>query len=202
MGEAGALRVWFGAMLLTCIVCFGQVLVAQEKPNTVENRTYRIAPGDVLQIDVWKQSEITRTIPVLPDGTIYLPLVNGVKVAGLTAMQLAGLLREKLLPFVDNPQVTVTVVRMRGTPPTTLPARPILPQRAPQWIRRPRNAVWRRKSLRNLLRLACKSELFAQPIKHKTRHGVAIIVGHERMAVAPDAKRRQIDPGDGTACIL
>jgi hypothetical protein len=133
MREAWALRVWFSATLLTCIVCFGQVLVAQEKPNTVENRAYRIAAGDVLQIDVWKQPEITRTIPVLPDGAIYLPLVNGVKVAGLSAMELAGLLREKLLPFLANPQVTVTVVRMHGTPvPTTLPAWPILPQRAPQ----------------------------------------------------------------------
>jgi protein involved in polysaccharide export with SLBB domain len=99
----------------------------------VASGAYHISAGDVLQIDVWKQPQVTRTLPVRPDGTIYLPLVDGVNVAGLTAMELAGLLREKLLPFLENPQVTVTVVRTRGTSaPTMPPARPILPQRSPQ----------------------------------------------------------------------
>jgi polysaccharide export outer membrane protein len=70
---------------------------------------YRIGPQDVLQIDVWKEQEITRTIPVRPDGKISLPLLNDVQAAGLTAMQLAASIREGLSKFINNPQVTVTV---------------------------------------------------------------------------------------------
>lgn len=133
MLQAWTFRVWFGATLLMCVACFGQVISAQEKPKALATAQYRIAAGDVLQIDIWKQPEITRTIPVLPDGTIWLPLVSGVKVSGLTAMELAGLLREKLLDFLENPQVTVTVVPMHGTiAPKPLPAMPIVPKRAPQ----------------------------------------------------------------------
>jgi len=70
---------------------------------------YRIGAQDVVQIDVWKEPEITRTIPVRPDGKISLPLLNDVQAAGLTAMQLAGTIREGLTKFLTNPQVTVTV---------------------------------------------------------------------------------------------
>jgi polysaccharide export outer membrane protein len=75
---------------------------------------YRIGPQDVLQIDVWKEPEITRTIPVRPDGKISLPLLNDVQAAGLTAMQLAGVLREGLTKFLMNPQVTVTVTMINS----------------------------------------------------------------------------------------
>ncbi len=70
---------------------------------------YVIGPQDVVQIDVWKEPEITRTIPVRPDGKVSLPLVNDVQAAGLTAMQLAGVIREGLTKYLTNPQVTVTV---------------------------------------------------------------------------------------------
>jgi polysaccharide export outer membrane protein len=71
--------------------------------------SYKIGPQDVLQIDVWKEPEITRTIPVRPDGKISLPLLNDVQAAGLTAMQLAGFIRDGLTKYLVNPQVTVTV---------------------------------------------------------------------------------------------
>jgi polysaccharide biosynthesis/export protein len=71
--------------------------------------SYKIGPQDVLQIDVWKEPEITRTIPVRPDGKISLPLLNDVQAAGLTAMQLAGVIRDGLTKYLVNPQVTVTV---------------------------------------------------------------------------------------------
>jgi protein involved in polysaccharide export with SLBB domain len=110
----------------------------QEQPTVfasgcLSGAAYRIATGDVLQIDVWKQPEITRAVLVQPDGTIRLPLVDGVKISGRTPMELATLLREKLLHFLNKPQVTVTVVEMHRTfAPTRQPTAPILPQRAPQ----------------------------------------------------------------------
>ena len=75
---------------------------------TVETE-YKIGPQDVVRIDVWKEPEITRTIPVRPDGKISLPLLNDVQASGLTSMQLAASIREGLTKYLTNPQVTVTV---------------------------------------------------------------------------------------------
>ena len=83
--------------------------VGNSAAAAVANAEYRIGAQDVLQIDVWKEPEITRTIPVRPDGKISLPLLNDVQAAGLTAMQLAGVIREGLTKYLTNPQVTVTV---------------------------------------------------------------------------------------------
>jgi polysaccharide biosynthesis/export protein len=117
-------RVWFGVILLTLAIS-GEALSAQEQRSTAL-ADYRIGIGDVLQIDVWKEPEITRTIPVRPDGSIGLPLINDVKVSGLSAMELAELIREKLKDLIPNPQVTVTVTGIHGTnfPTISAPARP------------------------------------------------------------------------------
>ena len=57
---------------------------------------YVIGPEDVLHIAVWKEADLTATLPVRPDGKISLPLLNDVQAAGLTPMQLADSLTEKL----------------------------------------------------------------------------------------------------------
>jgi len=68
---------------------------------------YLIGGQDVLNISVWKEPELTQTVPVRPDGKISLPLLNDVQAAGLTPTQLAENLTESLKKFVTNPQVTV-----------------------------------------------------------------------------------------------
>ena len=70
---------------------------------------YKIGPQDVLRVDVWKETELTRTVPVRPDGKISLPLLNDVQAAGLTPTQLAKVLTDGLKKFINAPQVTVTV---------------------------------------------------------------------------------------------
>jgi polysaccharide biosynthesis/export protein len=75
---------------------------------------YKIGPQDVVRIDVWKEPEISRIIPVRPDGKISLPLLNDVQAAGLTAMQLAGSIRDGLTKYLTNPQVTVTVTEINS----------------------------------------------------------------------------------------
>jgi polysaccharide export outer membrane protein len=82
--------------------------------NTPGGVDYLIGPQDVVNIDVWKEPEITRTIPVRPDGKISLPLLNDVQAAGLTAMQLAANIREGLTKFLNGPQVTVTVTQINS----------------------------------------------------------------------------------------
>jgi polysaccharide export outer membrane protein len=77
--------------------------------STTANQDYVIAPQDVLNISVWKEPDLTRTIPVRPDGKISMPLLNDVQAAGLTPVQLAGLITAGLKKFVNEPQVTVIV---------------------------------------------------------------------------------------------
>jgi len=79
------------------------------KPNDAE---YRIGAQDVLRIDVWKEDQLTRTVPVRPDGKVTLPLMNDIQAEGLTPMQLASAISEGLKKYVNNPQVTVTVTEI------------------------------------------------------------------------------------------
>ena len=76
-------------------------------PSTDPN--YVIGPQDVLDISVWKEPEVSRVVPVRPDGRISLPLLNDVQAAGLTPAALAAQLTEGLKKYVTNPQVTVIV---------------------------------------------------------------------------------------------
>jgi polysaccharide export outer membrane protein len=77
--------------------------------KSVSEREYKIGPQDVLRVDVWKEPEITRSIPVRPDGKISLPLLNDIQAAGLTSLELAASISEGLKKYLNNPQVTVTV---------------------------------------------------------------------------------------------
>jgi polysaccharide export outer membrane protein len=70
---------------------------------------YKIGPLDVLRIDVWKEPDISRTVPVRPDGKISLPLLNDMQAAGLTAAELSVRIAGGLKEFITNPQVTVGV---------------------------------------------------------------------------------------------
>jgi len=80
-----------------------------------EDAGYIIGADDQLSISVWKEPEITRTVPVRPDGKISLPLINDVQASGLTPMQLALSITEKLKKFMkDEPQVTVIVVAVNS----------------------------------------------------------------------------------------
>src|SRR5580700_5606854 len=70
---------------------------------------YVIGPEDVLDIAVWNNAEITRTVPVRPDGKISLPLLNDVQAAGLTPMQLRETLTDSLAGYIATPIVSVIV---------------------------------------------------------------------------------------------
>ncbi len=70
---------------------------------------YIIGAHDVLDISVWKEENLTKTVPVRPDGKISLPLLNDVQASGLTPTQLATEITQDLKKFVTDPQVTVIV---------------------------------------------------------------------------------------------
>jgi polysaccharide export outer membrane protein len=117
----------FGTLLLGIVLIAGGALRSGAKQNssspqakeTISSNSpaeaeYKIGPQDVVRIDVWKEPDISRTIPVRPDGKISLPLLNDVTAAGLTSMQLATAIREGLTKYLTSPQVTVTVTEINS----------------------------------------------------------------------------------------
>ena len=70
---------------------------------------YQIGPEDVLDISVWKNPELSRTVPVRPDGKVSLPLLNDFQAAGLTPSSLREQLVSRLSDFVPTPEVSVIV---------------------------------------------------------------------------------------------
>jgi polysaccharide export outer membrane protein len=70
---------------------------------------YQIGPEDVLDISVWKNPELSRKVPVRPDGKVSLPLVNDIQAAGLTPTELRQQLTTRLAEFVPTPEVAVIV---------------------------------------------------------------------------------------------
>src|SRR5258707_9536800 len=89
----------------------GTVTAAQ---NTAQDPASKIGPQDVLRIDVWKEEQLTRTVPVRPDGKITLPLLNDVQAVGLTPMELAGVISDQLKKYINGPQVTVSVTEINS----------------------------------------------------------------------------------------
>ena len=70
---------------------------------------YRIGVGDSLQISVWRNPELSLSVPVRPDGKISMPLVGDIMAAGSTATQLSDLIVKNLTSYIKSPQVTVIV---------------------------------------------------------------------------------------------
>jgi len=90
--------------------------VSQEQKDQAAkgDSTYVIGPADVLDVMVWKEPDISRSIPVRPDGKISLPLLNDVQAAGLEPMQLQAVITEGLRKFISGPQVTVVVMQINS----------------------------------------------------------------------------------------
>jgi polysaccharide biosynthesis/export protein len=76
--------------------------------------SYVIGASDVLFVSVWKEPDLTNSLPVRADGMISMPLLNDVQAAGLTPMQLAASITERLKKFVADPHVTVVVTQMNS----------------------------------------------------------------------------------------
>jgi len=87
---------------------------ANAASNSQTGPEYVIGPQDVLHIAVWKEADLTATLPVRPDGKISLPLLNDVQASGLTPKQLADSVTEKLKKYIADPRVTVVVTEINS----------------------------------------------------------------------------------------
>jgi polysaccharide export outer membrane protein len=77
-------------------------------PVSASESAYHIGPGDVLEISVWKDPDLSRELAVPPDGIISFPLIGSINVTNLTVPELKQVVTRKLSEFV--PDVTVTVM--------------------------------------------------------------------------------------------
>jgi polysaccharide export outer membrane protein len=88
--------------------------VSKSPPPPPNPHEYIVGEADVLNVNVWKEPEVTQTVVVRTDGYISLPLINEVKVIGMTPAQIQELVANKLQVYLTNPQVTVTVTEIRS----------------------------------------------------------------------------------------
>jgi polysaccharide export outer membrane protein len=120
-------RVVTAALLLlsTCVLAQGAVVdppaavaggaaAAAPVARSVDPNTYVIGPGDTLQIFVWRNAELTATVPVRPDGKISTPLNEDMVAVGKTPSVLARDIEKVLSEYVRSPTVNVIVTQPMG----------------------------------------------------------------------------------------
>ncbi len=90
-------------------------------PDTVPQRVADVRPEgfvigveDILNINVWKEPEMSRVVPVRPDGMITLPLIGEIQAKGMTPVQLQDQITVSLKKFMSDPQVTVIVAEVHS----------------------------------------------------------------------------------------
>jgi polysaccharide export outer membrane protein len=82
--------------------------------NKAHDDNFVIGNDDVLAISVWKEPELTKSVPVRSDGKISLPLVGEIQAAGQTPHQLEQVITDKLKSFITTPEVTVVVEKVNS----------------------------------------------------------------------------------------
>ena len=105
--KSQAIRLWF---LCFMMFFFCQTAVADD----LAGNRYIIGAGDILDISVWKNDELSKLVPVLPDGYISFPLVGEVKAAGKSVAQFQKDLKEKLVRYIPQPSLAVIVQGVRS----------------------------------------------------------------------------------------
>jgi polysaccharide export outer membrane protein len=100
------------ARLLTISVLVLSAPTLAHGGDEPKHGTYRIVPGDVLDVIVWRNKELSLQVTVRPDGWISYPLASDVKVAGATVVDVQKKLEEALAKYVTSPTVTVVVTRV------------------------------------------------------------------------------------------
>jgi polysaccharide export outer membrane protein len=99
---------WSGVAVAAVLLVTG---CAHSKKAPIDNseKPFQIGREDVIEVAVWRDADLSRVIPVRPDGFISMPIIGDVQAAGRTPNELASELKEKLKPYVQDPKITVIV---------------------------------------------------------------------------------------------
>jgi polysaccharide export outer membrane protein len=108
-----AVLLWMS--LLVCLVVQTNA-PAQDRASKMDDgkSDYVIGADDTLHISVWKEPDLSETLPVRPDGKISMPLLGDVPAAGMSPTELGDSLKEKLRKYIADPRVTVVVTAMNS----------------------------------------------------------------------------------------
>ena len=105
----------FSTIFLTCLLSAcasntGSKVTASQCPMpSARSSEYLIGPGDTLNIVVWRNNELSATVPVRPDGRISTPLIDDIQATGRTPSELAGDMEAVLGEYLRTPEVSVIV---------------------------------------------------------------------------------------------
>lgn len=102
------------ALLFSAPSCVAQNAGFPRSQPEAGAEAYVIGPEDVLEISVWQNQDLSRTVTVRPDGRISLPLINDVQAAGLTPEELKNQIAARLKPYVELPNVAVIVQQINS----------------------------------------------------------------------------------------
>ena len=97
--------------------CSGNALIEKDDKGDLaayQEGEYRIGVDDRVQVTVWRNPELSATVPVRPDGKISVALIGDVQAGGNTPEQVAALIKQKLALFIREPNVAVIVVELRS----------------------------------------------------------------------------------------
>jgi polysaccharide export outer membrane protein len=123
MKKAIKLAVFMGMVLLAASILAQTADVTKSEESKTDKAAdaaaatpsdYVIGADDTLHISVWKEPDLSETLPVRPDGKISMPLLNDVMAAGLTPLELKDSITEKLKKYIADPRVTVVVTAMNS----------------------------------------------------------------------------------------
>lgn len=104
-----------GAVLLGGCSMFRSAPISAAAMTPAPAQDYLIGPGDTVSINVWRNPEVSMSVPVRPDGKITTPLVEDLDASGKTASQLARDIETALGKYIQQPVVTVIVTGFVGT---------------------------------------------------------------------------------------
>ena len=104
----------FAFGLTACVTSKGNLPDETEVSPSVLVKSYKIAVGDQVKINVWKNSELSLSEPVRPDGKISVPLIGDVMAAGSTPEELSTKIERKLANYIKAPNVTIILTKLQG----------------------------------------------------------------------------------------
>jgi polysaccharide biosynthesis/export protein len=94
-------------MLKKVSLCFFIFLAMTGVCAAVQDEIFRVGPGDVLEVSVWRDETLSRELIVPPDGMLSFPLIGDVKVAGMTVAEIRETMRKRLSEYVPDASLTV-----------------------------------------------------------------------------------------------
>ena len=99
--------------IIFCIIICLMVTVSYSSSSAADN-FYLIGPGDVLEISVWNEPDLTKKLAVPPDGVISFPLINPIKVTNLTITALKKVVTQRLSEYIPDATVTVMLLAINS----------------------------------------------------------------------------------------